>query len=226
MAFDYGPYGWSDPDVTANVREGEFDRVFDQDPPPERYLEPTRKSEDLVGADELGGPAASVKFPEQIEITGRKVGYRGEDDMAIESQVVAVRDFGPPNGSKLQIVSLDEVTEPVTSERGDDKRLDAGKPDGFWLLPWRPLTALAHVYSIGARKYSPRGWERGMEWSRILDPAMRHLGKWLAGERYDKVDGQHHLASVVWAMFALMEYEETHPELDNIHDEELNPLHD
>jgi hypothetical protein len=101
-------------------------------------------------------------------------------------------------------------------ERGDHARLDYGKDAGFWLLPRRPLIALAHVFQIGADKYAPRGWEAGMEWSRVVDPLFRHLLKWLSGEKYDPVDGQHHLASVIWACMVLMEYEETHPELDNL----------
>jgi len=102
------------------------------------------------------------------------------------------------------------------AESGDAKRLDDGKAGGFWLIPTGPLTELAKLYATGAAKYAPRGWEAGMEWSRVVDPMFRHLLKWLRGEKYDQVDGQHHLAAVAWACFALMEYEETHPELDDL----------
>lgn len=106
--------------------------------------------------------------------------------------------------------------EKPTTESGDSSRKDAGKDAGFWLLPYVGLRELARVYKIGANKYEPRGWEKGMAWSRIVDPMFRHLFKWLKGEKYDQTDGQHHLASVAWACFALMEYEETHPELDDL----------
>jgi hypothetical protein len=33
--------------------------------------------------------------------------------------------------------------------------------------------------------------------------------------RNDPEDGQHHLASVAWCAMALIELEETHPELDD-----------
>jgi hypothetical protein len=104
----------------------------------------------------------------------------------------------------------------VRVETGDGRRKDAGKDAGFWLLPPGPLTALAKVFKIGADKYSPRGWEAGMEWSRVVDPMFRHLLKWMRGEKYDQTDGQHHLSSVAWACFVLMEYEETHPEFDDL----------
>jgi len=116
------------------------------------------------------------------------------------------RDYSLPTGSG--------AVRPV--ETGDAKRLDDGKDAGFWLIPTRPLTELAKLYALGAAKYSPRGWEKGTEWSRVVDPMFRHLLKWLGGEKYDRVDGQHHLIAVAWACFALVEYEETHPELDDL----------
>ena len=102
------------------------------------------------------------------------------------------------------------------AETGDSSRLDTGKPAGFYLIPYRPMVELAKVYTIGAKKYSPRGWEAGMSWSRVFDPIHRHLGKYAGGERYDATDGQHHMASVAWGAFALMEYEHTCPELNDI----------
>jgi hypothetical protein len=115
------------------------------------------------------------------------------------------------------------MTEQRDPERGDHSRKDYGKDSGFWLIPRRPLIALAKVYAIGAAKYAPRGWEAGMEWSRVVDPLFRHLLKWMTGEKYDPVDGQHHLASVAWAALTLMEYETTHPELDDLARDRIAP---
>lgn len=131
------------------------------------------------------------------------------------------RDFGepkrfitdpPPEG--VMLPTDNPYVTPV--EAGDSSRKDTGKDAGFHLLPYVGLRELARLYKIGADKYEPRGWEKGMAWSRIVDPMFRHLFKWLGGEKYDQVDGQHHLAAVAWACFALMEYEETHPELDDL----------
>ncbi len=85
----------------------------------------------------------------------------------------------------------------------------------FDLIPVRPLEEVARVYSIGAEKYSDRNWENGLQWGRVFAALMRHAWAWWRGERVDQVDGQHHLASVVWCALALMEYEKTHPELDD-----------
>lgn len=99
-------------------------------------------------------------------------------------------------------------------ERGDGMKKDAGKLR-YDLIPVRPLAEVARVYTIGAAKYEPRGWEKGMAWGRIWGAMLRHSMRWWGGEKFDPVDGQHHLASVAWCALALMEYEETHPELDD-----------
>lgn len=85
----------------------------------------------------------------------------------------------------------------------------------FELLPVKPLEELAHVYTIGASKYGDRNWENGLKWGRVFGALLRHAFAWWRGEKTDKVDGQHHLASVAWCALVLMEYEETHPELDD-----------
>lgn len=96
----------------------------------------------------------------------------------------------------------------------DGKKNDHGKLR-YDLIPSYPLESLAHVYTIGALKYADRNWEKGIAWGRIFAAMMRHAWAWWKGERFDPVDGQHHLASVAWCAFALIEYEITHLELDD-----------
>lgn len=85
----------------------------------------------------------------------------------------------------------------------------------FDLIPILPLREVARVYTIGAKKYEDRNWERGMVWSRVYGALQRHATAWWAGEKIDPDNGQHHLAAVIFNAMALMEYERTHPELDN-----------
>lgn len=84
----------------------------------------------------------------------------------------------------------------------------------FDLIPPGPLAEVARVYTIGARKYEDRNWEKGIIWGRIFRAMISHAYKWLMGERRDP-DGQHPLASVAWCALTLMEYERTHPEFDD-----------
>lgn len=96
----------------------------------------------------------------------------------------------------------------------EGRKDDTGKLR-FDLLPVGPLMKVAEVYTIGAVKYSDRNWEKGIKWGRIFAAMMRHAWNWWWGEKNDPIDGQHHLSSVVWCALSLMEYEETHPELDD-----------
>jgi len=97
---------------------------------------------------------------------------------------------------------------------GEGIKYDAGK-NRYDLIPAYPLEELAKVYTIGAGKYGDRNWELGMLWGRVFRAILSHLWKWWRGETYDSQDGQHHLASVAWGALCLMEYEKTHPDLDD-----------
>jgi len=83
------------------------------------------------------------------------------------------------------------------------------------LIPPIPLAALAHVYTMGAGKYTDHNWRKGMAWSRVIGAMMRHIEAFRQGVSIDPKDGQHVLGSVAWCALALIEYERTHPELDD-----------
>ena len=83
------------------------------------------------------------------------------------------------------------------------------------LIPPYPLWLLAEVYGRGARKYADRNWERGVNYSKLYGALLRHANQFWAGEDIDPQDGQHHLASVAWMAFALLEMQRTHSELDD-----------
>ncbi len=104
---------------------------------------------------------------------------------------------------------------------------DEGRKDDTGKLRWDLLPPYAmmkvvEVYTIGARKYADRNWEKGISFSRIFAAMMRHAWNYWAGQQKDPVDGQHHLASVVWCALALMTYEVTHPEMDDRPKGEVN----
>jgi len=78
----------------------------------------------------------------------------------------------------------------------------------FELIPVHPLAELAHVYTKGAEKHSAEGWRDGMSWKYCVQKLLRHLFQWLMGkQRHEK--GMHHLGSVAFYAFALLEYERT-----------------
>lgn len=68
------------------------------------------------------------------------------------------------------------------------------------------LLRLGELYDLGASKYAARNWEKGMDWGRCYAAAMRHLVKFIKGERNDEIDGQHHMTSVMWCSVALLHF--------------------
>lgn len=60
-----------------------------------------------------------------------------------------------------------------------------------------------------------RNWENGIAFSRLFAAMQRHAWAWWSGQEYDPVDGQHHLASVAWCAFAIMELRTTKPQFDD-----------
>ncbi len=90
----------------------------------------------------------------------------------------------------------------------------------WYLIPWEPLKALAALYTMGARKYEPENWRKGIAYSRIFSAMMRHAWAWYGGETHDPEDGQHHLTSVAWCAFTLMWYELYRPKFDDRYKDE------
>ncbi len=75
------------------------------------------------------------------------------------------------------------------------------------LLPHGPLVEVAEVLDFGARKYSRNGWRDGMDWSRLLGAAFRHLGACNSGEDKDPETGLSHLAHLACCTLFLLEYQ-------------------
>lgn len=86
----------------------------------------------------------------------------------------------------------------------------------YSLIPVIPKEELARVYTVGAEKYSPRNWEKGFPWSHMIDAMERHIEAFKKGEFNDKESGCKHLAAAAFYCFALMEFEHTHPELNDL----------
>lgn len=84
------------------------------------------------------------------------------------------------------------------------------------LVPPNPMEELVKVYTAGASKYADRNWEKGMAWGRIFAAILRHIWAWRCGLKKDEESGLHPLAHAAWGCFALIEFERTHPELNDL----------
>ena len=87
-----------------------------------------------------------------------------------------------------------------TATKADQQKLR------YDLIPPEAMEAVAERFTLGAGKYEPRNWEKGMNWSRVFAAMMRHVWKWWGGEDIDPEDGGHHLAAVIWCAMVLMTY--------------------
>jgi hypothetical protein len=124
-----------------------------------------------------------------------------------------------------KIIKLDETASPrfvlgaeLLAHAAVQATSTGGKKDAglrLDLIPPYPLFELAHVYTVGSRKYADFNWAKGVAYSKFFGALQRHAWRWMAGEDRDPEGGQHHLASVAWMAFSLMEFQQTHPEHDD-----------
>jgi hypothetical protein len=73
------------------------------------------------------------------------------------------------------------------------------------------LRRLAETYAEGAKKYAPNNWRKGLPISDTLNHVLKHLNQWKGGD-----SSEDHLAHAAWGLFAIMEFEETKPELMDV----------
>ena len=83
------------------------------------------------------------------------------------------------------------------------------------LISSKAMVELAKVLTFGAKKYASHNWRQGLEWSRVIAAIMRHTTAYNDGETLDPETGLSHMAHVLCEAMFLLEFEQTHPELDD-----------
>lgn len=87
---------------------------------------------------------------------------------------------------------------------------DHGKPP-LSLIPRSGLFAVARALAHGKQLYGTHNWRGGMDWSRLLDAALRHINQFADGEDFDNAPGgsnELHLANAICCLMFLIEYHE------------------
>jgi len=83
------------------------------------------------------------------------------------------------------------------------------------LLPYESLEEIAKVLAFGAKKYDRANWAKGINQSRLISAAMRHLGQFNNGEDLDKESNTLHLANAACnLLFAIWMYK-NRPDMDD-----------
>lgn len=91
----------------------------------------------------------------------------------------------------------------MTYDTGALREPSTGK-GAYELISPFALERIAIWYELGARKYADRNWEKGIPFNRLIQSAIRHLIRWMKGDREED-----HLAAVCWNVMAMMHFQET-----------------
>jgi len=89
-----------------------------------------------------------------------------------------------------------------------------GKEDSiarFDLITPVGMRRLAETYGEGSLKYGDENWLKGIPTKNLLNHALTHINKYLAGDT-----SEDHLAHTAWNLFAIMHNEELLPHMQNI----------
>jgi len=104
-----------------------------------------------------------------------------------------------------RVFGRDDLSDLNTSKPGEGARFNKGKRR-FDLIPPDALAAVADLFTIGARKYAERNWEKGMAYSNIIQSLDRHWNDFKAGIDRDPETGCLHITHVVWNAMALLTF--------------------
>ncbi len=94
------------------------------------------------------------------------------------------------------------------------KKYDELKPP-MELLSHEALVEIAKVMGHGRTKYGAYNYRKGIEYSRIIGAAYRHLGAFNSGQDLDPESGISHIAHLGACAMMLLDYIREHQELDD-----------
>jgi len=138
--------------------------------------------------------------------------------MPKQDEIDHITVFGlntPAGDNGLSGVSVPTITiEALEKQYGTALKFDVDKLP-LHLLSTEAMNQTAAVLKFGAQKYAEHNWRKGFAWSRPLSAAMRHITAFNDGEDCDPESGLSHLAHAACCIMFLLEFEKTHPHLDD-----------
>jgi hypothetical protein len=99
-------------------------------------------------------------------------------------------------------------------ENAGGTKYDGEKPD-LSLISSIWITGVARVLTFGKRKYDAHNWRKGIQRSRLIAAALRHIFAYLNGEDLDPETGELHLYHASCCLMFASEMHETRPDLDD-----------
>jgi len=113
-----------------------------------------------------------------------------------------VEEYAPPH--PVEDYGLGDMKGDVRSSEG--RKDDQTKPPLHLIAP-DFLYAIADILDFGQKKYAPRNWEKGMDWSRVYRAAIGHLFDWFMRKGPDPETGKSHLWHAACCVMFLVCYE-------------------
>ena len=124
----------------------------------------------------------------------------------------------------IAVTGIPELKQqiPASNVKGTALKFDTDKLP-LNLLSTEAMNQTAAVLKFGAIKYAEHNWRKGFAWSRPLAAAMRHITAFNDGEDIDPESGLSHLAHAACCIMFLLEFQKTHPELDDRYKPDVSP---
>jgi hypothetical protein len=94
------------------------------------------------------------------------------------------------------------------------QKFDTEKPR-LDLIDSEFLEGLGSVLGFGAKKYAPHNWRKGIEHSRLIAAAYRHLGAINRGDHVDEESGLFHVHHLACCVMFLSWMQVHRPDLDD-----------
>lgn len=120
-----------------------------------------------------------------------------------------------PMLSKEQIEKLQTFSIDGRHHTGEQAlRYNQGKLK-WSLIDWKSLEGLVRVLEMGAKKYAPYNWAKGMPVTEVSESLLRHMFAFLEGEDRDKESLELHLSHVLCNAMFLIHIMREKPEFDD-----------
>lgn len=118
-----------------------------------------------------------------------------------------------PTGDAI-ISTTRRITVAPEGEQSGGLKFDTDKPR-LELLDRAWLEQVASVLGFGAKKYAAHNWRKGLQQSRLIGAALRHLHAHNSGEDLDPESGLPHLAHASCCLMFATGMMATRPDMDD-----------
>ena len=107
---------------------------------------------------------------------------------------------------------MSDYEKRITTQKA--KKFDNGKAD-LSLLPESALKQAAYAFMYGAEKYGRYNYLNGIEVSRLIAAALRHINSYNEGNEIDPESGAKHLGHAIANLSMIIELAEKGKLIDN-----------